>query len=161
MRGYRPSDLSAEARRIAETQATDRTLEGGLWTQVRARVPDPASIDARKGKKPASIKVQTPTRVLFGTEELDLGSLEQLVEEAQVRAIARALIYASGRWIDGRRTLHEALAGLIEEIAKNGLAAIDARQPGDLAAFRIHELAAALSRLRSLRVHSRQEETED
>jgi predicted ABC-class ATPase len=161
MRAYRPNDMTVEARRIADTQTTDRAHEGGAWTPIRARVPDPASIDARKGKKPASIKVQTPTRVLFGTEELDLGSLEQLVEGAQVRAIAQALVSASGRWIDGRRTIHEALAGLMEEISENGLATIDVRRPGDLAAFRIHELAAALSRLRTLSIHTKKEAAGD
>ena len=161
MRRYLPSDLTAEAHKIADLQGTDRAHEGGVWTPIRTRVPDPASIDARKGKKPASIKVQTPTRVLFGTEELDLSSLEQIIEEAQVRAIAQALVYASDRWIDGRRKIHEALVGLMDEISRNGLAVIDSRQPGDLAAFRIHELAAALNRLRTLQVHSRKEEAGD
>jgi predicted ABC-class ATPase len=161
MRGYRPSDLTAAARSIADTQATDRAHEGGTWLPIRARVPDPASIDARKGKRQASIRVQTPTRVLFGTEELDLSSVEQIVEEGQVRAIAQALVHASGGWIDGRRTVREALDALLNEISEAGLAAVDGRQPGDLAAFRIHELAGALNRLRTLRVHSRIEEAGD
>ena len=161
MRRYRPSDLTAEARRIADLHGPDRAHEGGAWTPIRTRVPDPATIDARKGKNPASIKVQAPTRVLFGTEELDLGSLEQIIEEGQVRAIAHALFYASEGWIDGRRTVHEAFAGLVDEISRIGLAAIDTRQPGDLAAFRIHELAAALNRLRTLQIHWRKEEAGD
>jgi predicted ABC-class ATPase len=150
MRRYLPADLSAKARDVADRFQTDRAREGGSWTPSRGRVPDPASIDARKGKKTVSIKIQTPTRVLFGSEELDLSSLEQLVEESQVRAIAQAMVHGKGRWLDGRRTVREALDGLMGEIRSEGLDVIDPRQPGDLAAFRIHELAAALNRLRSL-----------
>ncbi len=96
--------------------------------------------------------MQTPTRVVFGSEELELGALEQLVEEAQVRAIARAIVYAADRRLDGRRTLREGLRGLMQEIGSLGLAVIDPRRAGDCAEFRIFELAAALGRLRTLRV---------
>ncbi len=152
MRRYLPSDLTHAARDVAARFATARSHEGGPWTPIRQRVPDPASIDAQKGKKPVSVKVHTPTRVLFGTQELELSALEQIVEEAQVRAIAQAMVYAAGRWLDGRRTLREALEGLLEEVRRRGLGAIDSRQMGDYAEFRIYELAAALGRLRTLRV---------
>jgi predicted ABC-class ATPase len=154
MRAYLPADLTTEARAIAQRYDTLRAHEGGAWSEPLRRIPDPASIDARKGKKETSIKVQTPTRVLFGTQELDLGALEQLVEEAQVRAIAQSMVYAAGRQIDGRRTMRQALEALLDEIRREGLGAIDSRQPGDYAGFRIHELAAALGRLRAFRVRS-------
>lgn len=152
MRRYLPANLTAGAKQIAERFRTERAHEGGTWSPLLVRVPDPASIDAQKGRKSASIKVQTPTRVLFGTQELELNALEQLVEEAQVRAIAQAMVHAAGRWLDGRRTLRAALEGLMGEVQQKGLDSIDARQPGDYAQFRIHELAAALGRLRTLRV---------
>jgi predicted ABC-class ATPase len=154
MRRYLPADLTAGAKEIAERFRTKRAHEGRPWSPPLQRVPDPTSIDAQKGRKPVSIKVQTPTRVLFGTEELELGALEQLVEEAQVRAIAQAMVHAAGRWLDGRRTVRGALEGLMEEVRQKGLDTIDSRQPGDYARFRIHELAAALGRLRTLRVHT-------
>ena len=154
MRRYLPADLTTGAREIAERFRTQRLHEGGTWSPLLARVPDPTSIDAQKGRKPVSIKVQTPTRVLFGTQELELGALEQLVEEAQVRAIAQAMVHATGRWLDGRRTLREALEGLMQEVGEEGLDSIDSRGPGDYARFRIHELAAALGRLRTLRIRA-------
>ncbi len=151
MRHYTPHDLSARAAQVAADIRTLRKQEGGPWSPLRERVPDPGSIDAQKGRKPVSIKVQTPTRVLFGRQELDLIALEQIVEEAQVRAIAQALVYGSGRLLDGRRTVRQALGALVDEIRQQGLEIIDPRQPGDYAEFRIHELAGALGRLRSLR----------
>ncbi|UCF21178.1 MAG: ABC-ATPase domain-containing protein, partial [Gemmatimonadota bacterium] len=151
MRRYAPADLSARATQLAADLRTHRKHEGGPWLPLRERIPDPRSIDAQKGRKPVSIKVQTPTRVLFGNQELDLTALEQIVEEAQVRAIAQALVYASDRWLDGQRTLRQALGGLVQEIRQQGLDIIDTRQAGDYAEFRIHELAGALARLRTLR----------
>jgi predicted ABC-class ATPase len=152
MRRYLPADLTAGAKEIAGRFRTERAYEGGPWSPLLQRVPDPATIDAQKGRKSVSIKVQTPTRVLFGTEELELCALEQLVEEAQVRAIAQAMVHAAGRWLDGSRTVRQALEALMDEVQRAGLDVIDSRQPGDYAQFRIHELAAALGRLRTLRV---------
>ncbi len=151
MRRYLPEDLTAAARDVASRFRTDRRHEGGSWTPIRERRLEPASIDARKGRKPVSIKVQTPTRVLFGTEELELSALEQIVEEGQVRAIGQAMVHAAERWLDGRRTLRAALESLMTEVRDGGLGVIDSRQIGDYAGFRIYELAAALGRLRSLR----------
>ncbi len=64
------------------------------------------------------------------------------------------MVHATGRWLDGRRTVREALVGLVEEIRREGLDSIDSRQAGDYAQFRIYELAAALGRLRTLRVQA-------
>ena len=152
MRGYLPEDLTEGARAIARRLSSARSHEGGPWTELRQRIVDPDSIDPRKGRKPVSIKVRTPTRVSFGAEELELGGLEQLVETAQVRAIAQALVHARERFLNGEGTLNEALRGLMDEMARDGLHVIDPRRSGDLAAFRIHELAGALGRLRTLRV---------
>jgi predicted ABC-class ATPase len=157
MHRYLPSDHTGEAKKIAAQIRTDRIHEGGTWTPIRERAADPTSINPRKGKKPVSIKVQTATRVLFGTEELDLGALEQIVEESQVSAIAQAMVFAATNWIDGRRSLRQALGAVIETISRKGLDVIDPRHRGDYAEFRIHELAAALGRLRTLRVRSRED----
>lgn len=153
LRRYLPEDLTEGARGIAQRLRSARSHEGGPWLELRQRVVDPRSIDPGKGRKPVSILVRTPTRVQFGAEELELGSLEQLVETAQVRAIAQALVHARGRFLDGDRPLREALRAMMDEVEQDGLDVIDARQTGDYAAFRIYELAGALGRLRSLRVH--------
>lgn len=152
MRAYLPADLTAEAKKVAASFETHRRREGGNWSPLLSRVPHPASIDPRKGRKAVSIKVPTRARVLFGTEELDLSALEQLVEMGQARAVAQALAYGTNRWIDGKRTVAEAMKGLRDEIGERGLDVIDSRQVGDYAEFRVYELAAALGRLRTLRI---------
>jgi hypothetical protein len=115
-------------------------------------VPDPVSIDPRRGRHEVEVRSSVPERVRFGGEEIELAAVEQLVEAAQARAIGRALAWGRGRSIDGRADIRAALEGLMTDLDTGGLDSIDDRIVGDYAEFRIFELAAALGRLRTLRV---------
>ena len=77
--------------------------------------------------------------------------MEQIVHQAQTRAIGAALDYARRRYIDGRRTLSQILDLVMADIDRAGLDVLEPRRTGALARFRRHELAAAFNRLRSLR----------
>jgi hypothetical protein len=90
--------------------------------------------------------------ILFGTNEIDLTAVEGLVDPSQLNAIGQGLYYARQRYMDGRRTLPEILDAVMADIDREGLDALDPRPVGDLARFRRYELAAALNRLRTLRV---------
>ena len=87
----------------------------------------------------------------IGQDDLDLGAVEQLVDESQTRAVAEALM----RLTDDRQlhglSVPELLDALEQEIAKRGLDALTRAPRGDLARFRRFELAAALNRLRALK----------
>ncbi|OLD44896.1 MAG: hypothetical protein AUI83_16800 [Armatimonadetes bacterium 13_1_40CM_3_65_7] len=94
--------------------------------------------------------------MFLGRDTLDLAALEQLVDPGQARAIAAALIWVADHGlVDGMRTMRE-LLGLIElEIAQRGLEGLAPDGvPGDLAFPRRQEIAAAINRLRTLRVKS-------
>jgi predicted ABC-class ATPase len=151
MRDYAPADVSAAARRIAANLPTARRTEAGPWSPPRDRVLLPESIEPRRGRRAVDVRAHRAERVQFGEEEIELSAVEQLVEAAQTRAIARALAWGRGRWIDGRRAVRPALEGMIEAIERDGLDLIDERLVGDYAEFRLFELAAALNRLRPLR----------
>ena len=84
----------------------------------------------------------------------DLPAVEQVVEPAQARAMGLALAWARGRAIDGRRTVAEALRVVMETLERDGLDAFQEEPAGELAAFRIFELAAFLGRIRSLETRS-------
>ena len=88
--------------------------------------------------------------------ELDLSGVEQLVEHSQVRCISEAILaMGSGPMADGTATVEELLAQLTQLMDSHGL---DGLRPGwktgNLARPRTLEVAAALSRLRSLTVAS-------
>jgi hypothetical protein len=109
-------------------------------------------VDASRGRRRVHLKVRAPDEILFGAHAVDLSGVEQLISRAQARAVGEALVLARERFMDGRRTLAAILDEVMALIASEGLDALDDRRPGDLAAFRRHELAAALNRLRTLRV---------
>jgi len=150
MREFLPADVTEDARRVAAEHPTRRRASARPWRPIAARVPLPASLDPSRGRRAVHIRTPAEDRVLFGVEEVDLGAVEQIVETAQVRAMAQALAWARGRVIDGRRELPEALREIMDVIAREGLDAIQPEPAGEFAAFRIFELAAFLGRVRTL-----------
>lgn len=153
---YEPSDVTDQAKRIATELRTDRRMESVAWRPLAARVPLPSSLDPSRGRRAVSIKTWTEDRLQYGAQEVDLRGVDQIVERAQVRAMAEVIAAARGGAIDGRHTVPEALGMIMDQVAREGLAATARDDTGQLAEFRIFELAAFLNRLRSLRTVSRE-----
>ena len=152
METFRPHDVTARAKAVAEAHPTGRVREeSGPFTFDLERRPQPGSVNPAKGRREASIKTRDVHTIQFGSETLDLSAVEQIVHRAQTRAISAALDYARRRYIDGRRPLSEILELVLTDIEREGLDLLDSRRIGDFASFRRHELAAAFNRLRSLR----------
>jgi len=151
---YVPQEVGDEARAIAQRYATDRVAEGGEhFGPVPHRIPLSESLDPRKGRREVHLKARGTRTLLFGRDEIDLSHVEQIVEDGQVRAIGYGMAYARQRYRDGTRSISDILQGLSVELEKSGLDGISPMPyPGDLVAFRQQELAAAINRLRTLRM---------
>lgn len=157
MDAYIPRDVTAQARAIAGRYRAERRPEGGAhFGQVTPRVPLAESLDPSKGRREVKISARGVKTILFGTNEIDLTAVEQLVDPSQLNAIGQALYYARQRYMDGRRTLPQILDAVMADLDRDGPNVLDPRPVGDLARFRRYELAAALNRLRTLRVRSRE-----
>ena len=116
----------------------------------------PDSVDPRKGRREISLKARGTRTLLFGRSEIDLSRVEQLVEDGQVRAIGHAMAYLRDRYMDGRAPLRGLLRRLEQDLRREGLDMIcNIPYPSDLVGFRMQDLAAALGRLRTLRVKTR------
>ncbi|MBW2732325.1 MAG: ABC-ATPase domain-containing protein [Deltaproteobacteria bacterium] len=153
MEDYRPRDVTAEAHAIAAEGVSSRDREGSnTFVLPQARVPLPESLDPSKGRHEARISGRGLRTIHFGQHEIDLTALDQLVAPSQLDAIGRAIYLAREEAMDGRRTIGEVLDWLEQQIAALGLDILDGRRMGDMSAFRRFELAAALNRLRTLRV---------
>ena len=149
---YRPVDLSASARDVAAALPTGRrTHEGSVRWPIRHRFPDPRSISARRGRRERSIKVRSRHTVDFGEERIELGGVRQIVSHAQTRAVALALDLARDFMGEGI-AVEDVLAALGDALDRQGLDVLDSGRTGDLAAPRVQDVAAALGRLRSLRL---------
>jgi predicted ABC-class ATPase len=149
MDAFVPRDVTADAHRLAGPVSPHqaRTFPAG-----RSRAIDPATVDPAVRGKP---KVQARGRdaLRFGEATIDLGAVEQLVDSSQVAGVGLALRRLVERgWLDGHATLAGALGELERAFATEGLRALAGEYPGDFALPRPLEVAAALNRLRPLRV---------
>jgi predicted ABC-class ATPase len=161
MRDYRPIDATSEARAIAKRHASGRRLETKApLGPVTQRVPVAESFDASRGRRDVKIDAKALDLILYGREPIDLRGVEQLVDRSQTRAIGNAIHLATQRFMDGKTTLCEVLDALDALLDAEGLDVLDpfhhpGRHPGDLARPRRFEIAAAINRLRSLRMRQR------
>jgi predicted ABC-class ATPase len=158
MRDYLPRDATAEARRVARERVTGRRSEATEPMRAsRARVPHPASLDPSRGRREVKVDAVGTDAIRFGRSTIDLGGVDQLVDTSQTAAVARLLVLARERWMGHGVTVPDLLDAADAFIDHDGLDALAPRQararhPGDYARPRRHEIAAALNRLRTLRV---------
>ncbi|GAW91451.1 ABC-ATPase domain-containing protein [Calderihabitans maritimus] len=152
---YIPKDVTAEAKTIAERIRTGRKAEGGLeFGPVRNRIPV-GGFDATRGKK-VKIDARGVDAIRFGRQEINLQYVEQLVDPSQTRAVGDIIYYGIRKYVDGKRSLREIIELVFQEIEEKGLDCISpfyGQHPGDYALPRKFEVAAAVNRLRTLRVH--------
>jgi predicted ABC-class ATPase len=174
MESYLPRVVTGRAREIVAARKDKRIQEGSSgFGPLRARRPQPAGINPRRGRR-EKVTAKGLGTIIFGREAVDLGSVEQLVDASQTRAIGDMIRYGLARgYIDGSATLKELVDRLMADIddrsldivspyikggreagddilhAENGAAGIN---PGEYALPRPYEVAAMLNRLRSLRV---------
>ncbi len=164
MRGFEPFECTAEAREIAASAPSARRHEAGHPLEApRCRIPLARSFDASRGRRDVRIDARGRDALLFGSEEIDLRGVEQIVDPSQTRAIGYALHRAATQLLDGEPSLRELLERLETWLASEGLDALDpfhrpGTHPGELARPRGLEIAAAINRLRTLRVEQRDDE---
>ncbi|MEG4105358.1 ABC-ATPase domain-containing protein [Microcoleus sp. S13_C5] len=153
MDNFQAYNVTVKAKEIAKNYSISRAAEGGEnFGDITQRVPIPASLDPSRGRRDVRVKVRDVDELAFGTEEIDLGSVEQIVDSGQLRAIAAAMVYAKQQYMDGERTLSEIIDLVMADIDAQGMDILSPFPEGDFAMFRRFELAAAINRLRSLSV---------
>ncbi|MEO0647120.1 MAG: ABC-ATPase domain-containing protein [Cyanobacteria bacterium J06650_10] len=158
MEDYQPRIVTAAAKAIAQANAAQRQREGGeQFGDMAARTVLPGSLPTPKRDRSLKVKAQKG-QLMLGYETVDLRAIEQIAEANQVRAIAQAMIYAERYYFDEARSLSQVLDHVMEDIERSGLEIFSeaARSghsaPGDWAQFRRFELAAAINRLRTVKI---------
>ncbi|MCF6136108.1 ABC-ATPase domain-containing protein [Pseudalkalibacillus berkeleyi] len=152
---YRPWDVTCEAKDIARKSKTHREREGGnLFGTIQTRKPQVSSLDSRKGKR-SKVAARGLHTIQYGTTDLKLDFVEQLVDASQTRAIAEIIHFIEkNKWL-GSLSIDELLDRVILQLNEKGLASFTEfpnQHPGDLARPRMLELASALNRLRTLKI---------
>ena len=149
---YLPQDVTDRAKEIAQKYVTERNTEGGTsFGTINARIPLFESIDPSRGKRDVKLTSRGVDEIVFGTEEIDLSAVEQIVDSGQLKAIAMAIVYAKKTYLE-QLTLSEILDRIERDLAESGMDVLSNFPQGDLTHFRPLELAVAFNRLRSLQV---------
>ena len=160
MREFRALDATQDAKAIAVTYPGQRRREvRGALVRPGDRVPEARSFDASRGKRAVKVDVRGVDGLAFGREEVNLRGVEQLVDASQTRAIGLAMHFAATELMRDGATLHRVLVEIEARFDREGLDFLDpfaspGEHPGGLARPRRFEIAAAINRLRSLRVSS-------
>ncbi|SER11270.1 ABC-ATPase domain-containing protein [Piscibacillus halophilus] len=153
---YFPVNVTDSARKIADENPVkwpDASSSFGSWTD-RVVVTD--SIKIKLGKK-AKVQAKNRHSVMIGRDVIDLSLVEQIVDDSQTRMIANMLKYmAMHAPFKEDQTLVEWLNHFEKEIHRKGLSFTQKskeQHPGDLAMPRRFEIAAAINRLRQIKIN--------
>lgn len=151
MAAYEPEDVTERAARLRTENVAARNVEANGFPAVRHRVCAPASLSPEvKGRR--KVKQRGIDTLSYGDADIDLRNVEQLVDPGQVMGVGLALAHGvETGLLDGERTIAEFL-DLLEEDLLAGADAIGHGYLGDYVVPRRFEVAAALARLRPLRI---------
>jgi len=153
MDGYIPRDVTAEAREVAARFGRGRQAQGGdHFGTLTPRRPDHHSFDAARGRRSVKIDVKGRGTILYGTTRMDLSCLEQLVDTAQTRALARIIHLYESRYCGRGESIRDELETLFAHLEQQGFQLIAPRMEGGLALPRIQEVMMAVNRMRSLKM---------
>jgi len=164
MRNFIPQDVTADARRIAAELDSKRRPEPTCPIgEIKPRIPLSDSFDPSRGRRDVKIDAPRVDAIRFGDSTIDLRDVEQLVDLSQTRAVGHAIHLAATRFMDGKATLREVVGSLLEFLDQEGLDSLDPfrrgdSHPGNFARPRPYEIAAAINRLRSVRMRGRPNE---
>jgi predicted ABC-class ATPase len=161
MRDYLPYDVTDSAKNVASQHKTLRQVETSFpFPKKCERMPLSESFDASRGKRKVKIAAKSKSHIAFGRANIDLQDIEQLVDVSQTRAVGYAIHLATERFMDGKSTLSQVLNSLEQFFDSHGLDELDPfhrkeRHPGDFARPRRYEIAAAINRLRTVRMNQK------
>jgi predicted ABC-class ATPase len=154
MDAFRPVDVTERARTIAAAwpDRARRRHEGAMqWEQPQPRPVRRDSLSPRRGRR-NRVRARGVRAIQYGSEEIDVSYVEQLVDPSQTRYIADCLQYAYHHLADKPLTVRDLVERTEALVQEQGLEALQSYLSGDRAWARPFEVAAALNRLRTLRV---------
>ncbi len=150
MDNYIPKDVSAEARALIQPQTTVAQESGPLEITAQQRVPTPQCLSPCVNEGREKIQAFDTRGLRYGRQEIDLSRVEQLVDSAQLRAIAYLIRYYAEQYAPQKMDLVAGLRKALADVAANELDLITPYILGNLAMPRLQELVAVVNRMRGL-----------
>lgn len=153
MDAYEPKNVTEKAKELS-TGLILKRIEG---KDIKININFERKIlkgSVEKGPKGIKIKTLGKDGLSINREDIDLRSVEQIVDKEQVTAIGNLIKFAEENIIDNNKTLIEVTYKLIKQIENKGLISINTTKGGvgNLSMPRKFEIMAAFNRYRKLKV---------
>lgn len=153
MDAYIPRDVTRRVREIVEKHPSQRKEEGGEgFGKVLSRIPLPESFDPQRGRREVKIDAKGLKTILYGRTAIDLSQVAQVVDESQTNAVGDLIHFCATHYFNGAVPLAEGLRKAIAVVEEKGMDILSPFKRGDYAMPRLFEVAAAINRLRTLKV---------
>ncbi|WP_315073654.1 ABC-ATPase domain-containing protein [uncultured Clostridium sp.] len=153
MDNYETKDVTKEAKELRSGHMIKRIKDRNLKIDISFnRVVKKGTIQA--GEKGVKIKTMGLDAISINKEEINLRTVEQIVDNEQLNAIASIMKWAEDNIVDKNLSLEKFVDKIINEIDKNGLLFIERVKGGNgsLAMPRKQEIMAAYNRYRKLKM---------
>jgi predicted ABC-class ATPase len=152
MDNYQAKNVTTEAHALADKKPHNEDTK--IITQSASRIPIASCLCPKN--RIGNVKIQAyGTRILrYGSEEIDLSRVGQLMDKGQLQAIGY-LIYHYHKILNQEKSdMMLALKKILDQIEKDGLDRLTPYTIGTMAMPRLHELVATINRMRKLRLES-------
>jgi predicted ABC-class ATPase len=153
MDNYETKDVTKEAKELSRGQIIERINNRNLKIDISFnRIIKKGTIQT--GEKGVKIKTIGLDTVVINKEEINLRSVEQIVDNEQLNSIASIMKWAEDNIVDKNLSLEKFVDKIIYEINRNGLISIEKIKggSGSLSMPRKQEIMAAYNRYRKLRI---------
>lgn len=144
---YEPRDVTEQARQLARPHKTEPGTTTPFKTTTN-RCPKQNALNPGRGNREVKIDTKEVGLLLYGTHRIDVALVEQLIDLGQTRTIGLMIYYFSKHYADRCKNLIDGLRQVMHDAEQNGLDCFSEFKVGNLALPRLHELAAAINRIR-------------
>jgi predicted ABC-class ATPase len=162
---YEARDVTDEAHGLVDRgrvphvgagHARDYFLHSRAWPaptmggreKINAHPDWQSRLNPSRGNKKVSIEARGVDTLLYGEHEIDLSKVEQLIDIGQTRAIGLIMHLYASSYADKSGSLASGLRLALKDVEEKGLDILSPWKTGELALPRLHEVAAAINRMR-------------
>ncbi|WP_455209817.1 ABC-ATPase domain-containing protein [Kaarinaea lacus] len=151
MDSYEPKDVTLQAKALARNLNDtyhDKLDNLPQFSRSSHRRPCKKALDPSRRNRDVKIDTKGLHTILYGDHHIDLSLVEQLIDIGQTRSIGLIIHYYATHYANNHSSLVEGLGKVLDDINQQGLDVISPYKVGNLALPRLHEIAAAINRIR-------------
>lgn len=151
---YKPLDVTDKAHKLAQKDKLHGHFSLPSFQVSTSRRPDTKTLSPFSGHRNVKIDALETKILLYGENQIDLSSIEQLVDRAQVQAVGMMIYYYAQYHYDENNvgdsdSMIDGIQKVLRDAEKSGLDIFNLYKSGDLAMPRIYEIAATINRIRN------------